>query len=249
MVMGARPRRRTKQDEVRDHIEAIVEGLPVGAALPPERDLAVRFEVSRMTVRHALDVLVRRGLLQRRQGAGTFVTDAKVDQLLGATSFSEDVIARGMVPGATCLHVRAVPAGSELAHRMGLMEGRELLDILRVRTIDAEPVALEQAFLVASDVPGLSAEDLEDGSLYALLADRYGRRIARGEQTLEAVVLDATQSRALGVRRGAPAFHLERTSWDHDERVVEHVRSTYRGDRFRFTTPLGRLSPSAERAR
>jgi GntR family transcriptional regulator len=89
----------TKQSETRDRVLDLIEQLGVGQAIPSERNLSTDLGVSRLTVRAALDGLVREGYLVRRRGAGTFVSEPKIAQELTMTSFTEDMRRRGMVPG------------------------------------------------------------------------------------------------------------------------------------------------------
>lgn len=232
--MSRRPKYRRVQDEVLD----LASGLAVGAPLPAERSLAQRLGVSRMTLRRAVDELVDLGLLHRRQGSGTYVAEPKITQSLAASSFTQDMRARGLEPGARVVRFDRGPADAELASELGIAPGARVLRIARVRTADGEPIALEELAVDAALVPGLRPEDLEAASFYDLLRRRYGHRIAGGEQTMEAAALDGDAAKLLGVPKGSAAFLLQRTSKDEGGRVLEFVRSHYRGDRYRFTTNL-----------
>lgn len=230
--------RRPKYRKVRDEVLDLATSLEIGQPLPPERRLAEFLGVSRMTLRRAVDELVAGGLLARRHGAGTFVTEPKITQSLAASSFTQDMRARGLTPGARVVRFDETPAPPEVAAELQVPAGTPVLTIARVRTADGEPIALEEIAVDARLVPGLRAADLDGASFYDLLADRYGHRIASGTQTMEAVQLDADEAHLLGVAKGSPAFLLRRISRDETDRVLEFVRSAYRGDRYRFTTSL-----------
>src|SRR6476469_8077734 len=101
-AIGAQPKQ-TKQSAARQQVMELIEGLGVGTAIPSERQLSVDLGVSRLTVRAALDELVREGYLVRRRGSGTFVREPKIAQELTMTSFSEDMVRRGMRPGSKTL--------------------------------------------------------------------------------------------------------------------------------------------------
>src|SRR6476619_7878805 len=101
----------TKQSETRNSVLDRIEQLGVGDAIPSERQLCVDLGVSRLTVRAALDDLVRDGMLVRRHGSGTFVSEPKIAQELTMTSFTEDMQRRGMVPGSRTLELRTSTAG------------------------------------------------------------------------------------------------------------------------------------------
>ena len=202
----------SKQEETRDRVLDLVETLEVGLPIPAERQLAIDLGVSRLTVRAALDELVRDGYLDRRHGSGTYVTEPKIAQPLTLTSFSDDMKRRGMTPGSRTLELTTTLAGARLAHRL-----------------EVSPEAL---------VPGLTRADFEDHSFYELLRDRYGITIASGSQSIEPTVTNEEESEVLGVPLHTPAFLFERTTVSASGRVVEFVRSIYRGDRYRLVADL-----------
>ena len=101
----------TKQSEVRSRVLDLIEQLGVGDAIPSERQLTSELGVSRLTVRAALDELVREGMLVRRHGSGTFVSEPKIAQELTMTSFTEDMRRRGMIPASRTLDIHVSPAG------------------------------------------------------------------------------------------------------------------------------------------
>src|SRR5256885_8645481 len=104
----------TKQSETRGRVLDLIEKLEVGEAIPSERQLSADLGVSRLTVRAALDQLVREGYLLRRRGAGTFVSEPKIAQELTMTSFTDDIKRRGMSPSSRTLELNVVPAGARL---------------------------------------------------------------------------------------------------------------------------------------
>src|SRR5574337_2053467 len=110
----------TKQSETRTQVLDLIEQLGVGEAIPSERQLSTTFGVSRLTVRAALDELVREGLLVRRHGSGTFVSEPKIAQELTMTSFTEDMRRRGMRPESRTLELRTAPAGARLGRLLRL---------------------------------------------------------------------------------------------------------------------------------
>jgi GntR family transcriptional regulator len=99
-------------------------------------------------------------------------------------------------------------------------------------------MAIETVHIRASQVPGLTAADLEEMSFYELLRERYGIVVVGGEQTIEPTVTDEDESNALGVPLHSPAFRFERTTHSHAGEIVEFVESIYRGDRYRLVTAL-----------
>ena len=230
----------TKQSETRSQVLDLIEQLGVGEAIPSERQLSTNLGVSRLTVRAALDELVREGLLVRRHGSGTFVSEPKIAQELTMTSFTEDMQRRGMTPASRTLDLRVAPAGAHLGRLLHVSPSDPVVIISRLRLADRETMAIETLHVRESLVPGLSARDLERQSFYGLLLDRYGIDVVGGLQTIEPTVTNETESEALGVPLHSPAFLFERTTRSSTGEIVEYVRSIYRGDRYRLVTELNR---------
>ena len=229
----------TKQRETRERVLDLIEGLRMGEAIPSERQLSADLGVSRLTVRAALDDLVRDGYLVRRRGSGTFVSEPKIAQELTMTSFTEDMRRRGMKPTSRTLSLDVVPAGAQLGRFLHVSPSEPVVVVKRLRLADRETMAIETLHVRESLVPGLTGKDLETHSFYELLRDRYGTVIAGGVQTIEPTVTDEEESSALGIPLHSPAFLFERFSRDGEGNVVEFVRSIYRGDRYRIVTDLG----------
>ena len=227
-----------KYERVLEAIRDLVATLEVGDALPAERTLAAELGVSRMTLRRAVEHMVRDGQVVRRRGAGTFVAAPKISQALTITSFSEDMRSRGLTPSSRTLAREEMYAGPRLSRCLELSPGDRILRIVRLRLADRAPMAIETLHTPVSVVDGLSADDLADGSFYQLLHERFGVVLERGVQTVEPTVTDEVESERLEVPLHSPAFLFERTTWARDGRCVEFVRSVYRGDRYRLTAEL-----------
>jgi GntR family transcriptional regulator len=230
--------RGSKQSEARERVLDLIESLNVGDAIPSERQLSHQFGMSRLTVRAALDDLVRDGHLERRHGSGTFVTEPKIAQPLGLTSFSEDMRRRGMVPGSRTLELTVTSAGARIARYLQVSPEERIVRIKRLRLADGETMAVEDLHVPEALVPGLTKADLENSSFYELLAQRYEIVIGSGIQTIEPTVTDEEESAVLGVPLHTPAFLFERTTVSDAGRTIEYVRSIYRGDRYRLVAEL-----------
>ncbi|HET7338666.1 MAG TPA: GntR family transcriptional regulator [Candidatus Dormibacteraeota bacterium] len=228
----------SKQEETRDRVLDLIEALVVGEPIPAERQLAVELGVSRLTLRAALDELVRDGYLDRRHGSGTYVTEPKIAQPLTLTSFSDDMRRRGMTPGSRTLELTTTVAGARLAHRLEVSPEARLVRVKRLRLADGKPMAMEVLHVPEALVPGLTRADFEDHSFYELLRERYGITIASGTQSIEPTVTSEEESEVLGVPLHTPAFLFERTTISESGRIVEFVRSIYRGDRYRLVADL-----------
>jgi GntR family transcriptional regulator len=217
----------------------LIESLAAGEAIPSERQLGTDLGVSRLTVRAALDQLVREGYLVRRRGAGTFVAEPKVPKGIDISSFSDEMRERGLTPASRTLDLRTIPAGARLGRILHVSPSEPVLSVKRLRLADGDPMAIELLHVRASLVPGLTAEDLETNSFYDLLATRYEIAIVGGTQTVEPTVTNEEESEALGVPLHSPALLFERVTRAASGEVVEFTGSTYRGDRYRLVTELG----------
>jgi GntR family transcriptional regulator len=237
----------TKQSDTRDRVRDLIDELVVGDAIPSERQLSQDLGVSRLTVRAALEDLVREGYLVRRRGAGTFVSEPKIAQELTMSSFTDDIRSRGMTPGSRTLELRTVAAGARLGRILHVSPSEPVVVATRLRLADRESMAIETLHVRESLIPGLAKADLEDGSFYALLRERYGITIVGGHQTIEPTVTNEDESAALGVPLHSPAFLFERVTRSEQDEIVEFVSSIYRGDRYRLVTELS-VRPTPRRA-
>ncbi len=221
--------------QIEEQLRALIaEGsLAPGDRIPPERELAARLAVSRMTLRQALDALARRGLLVRAGGRGTFVASRRVAQDLRVLrTYPEEVAGQGMDPTTELVRRVVEPADAGIADELDLPVGAPLLLIERLRSADGEPVVLETSWLSAARFPSLVDGPLGD-SLWDALA-RLGARVVRAEERLEPVLARAVEARALGVPPGAPVMRVERLAFAADGRPVEYAVGSFRGDRTRF---------------
>ncbi|MBB4661313.1 GntR family transcriptional regulator [Conexibacter arvalis] len=221
-----------KGAQLRAALEQLMAGLGAGALLPSERMLAERFGVARMTVRRELDRLCADGLAYRVERQGTFVAERPIVQSDALSSFSEDILARGMTPGGTVLAQEVVKAPDAVAAALERPPGVPVVLIHRVRTADGVPLAVEWAHLPADDFPLLERAALDDRSLYRLLRRRYGVAFGEATQRASAVALTEEEARLLETAPGAPAFLFRRVTRRVSGRVIESARSLYRGDRY-----------------
>ncbi|MBO2442140.1 GntR family transcriptional regulator [Actinomadura nitritigenes] len=215
----------------------MLEGLEPGDALPSERRLVDELGVSRPTLRQAVDGLVAEGLLERRHGSGTYVAEPRIAVPLTMTSFTEDMIRRGMKPGGRVLSFRTETAGARIGRRLDLPPTEEVLTIRRLRLADGATMAIETLHLPRALMPGLRRDVLEGRSFYDLLRGA-GIVIASGTETIEPTVTTPEEAAELGVPVHTPAFLFERVTRDEDGRPLEYVRSVYRGDRYRLELDL-----------
>ncbi len=203
-------------------------------ALPPERDLAEMLGVSRITVRKAIDELVDDGLLIRKQGSGTFVSNRVEKNFAKLTSFSEDMRARGRQPRSVWMNRAAGTVTPEESLTLRSSPGTPVLRFHRIRYADDAPMAIEHATVIASCLASL--DDVES-SLYEAL-ERTGNRPVRALQRLRAVLLTADQAKLLKAQEGEAGLLVARVGYLKDGRAVEYSQSWYRGEIYDFVAEL-----------
>ena len=203
-------------------------------ALPPERDLAEDYKVSRITIRKALDGLVSEGLLTRRQGAGTFVAARVEKSFSKISSFSEDMLSRGRIPHSVWLNRSKGAVTPQEALTLGLGPGAPVYRFHRIRYADNAPMALEYATVPAFCLP---TPETVKTSLYEAL-EAHGHRPVRALQRLRAVLFTAEQAELMGVHAKDAGLLIERRGYLADGRTVEVTQSFYRGDAYDFVAEL-----------
>ncbi len=227
-------------------VTAITDGrLAPGDRLPPERELAGQFGVNRLTVRQALADLQQRRLIRRRTGrnGGTFVADQVIDyDLTNFAGFTAQARRAGRVASATVLSAVEAVADALTADALQLAPGGRVAVVDRLRLADGAPVLVEHSAFPAARFAGLLDQPLT-GSLYDLLAERYGARPTRAVEQVEPVAADARTARLLGVPRGRPLLAVTRVAFDSAGQPVEYARDVLRGDRARAVMWSFELTP------
>jgi GntR family transcriptional regulator len=218
-----------------------------GDALPSERDIASKADISRVTVRKAVQDLVKGGILVQRHGSGTFVAPRmeRVEQSLSRlTSFTEDMARRGMVARSEWLDRGIYAPSPDEMMVLGLSAKELVARVARLRIADDTPLAIERASLSTATLPDPEAVTT---SLYAAL-ETTGHRPVRAVQRISAANLGDDDARLLEVPPGIAGLHIERISYLASGKVIEFTRSIYRGDAYDFVAEL-RLSGPGEEGR
>ena len=206
----------------------------VGERIPSERQLSQDFDVSRMTLRQAIQTLVDEGILQRQVGSGTYVASSKVqEKMSGTTSFTEITEGQGKRPSSKTVsyHV-ADPSISEL-EKLKLKDGDQVLRMERIRYADQQPICFEVATIPIEIVNTLNKKDITS-SLYKALEDKAGLKLGNATQTVSAILASEKIANFLNVKRGSAILRVRQVTTLDDGRPFEYVRSQYAGDRFEF---------------
>lgn len=211
-----------------------------GSKLPTERAIAELLSISRQTVRHALARLERDGLVHRRQGDGTYVSEPRVEgSLRFLSSFTSELSQRGVRVRSRVLDLRRLAPPSAVAAELQVAHAKDSAVMLRrVRSLDGVPAVFETVWLPADLCAPLLDMNMEDRSLFATLRDTLGLVPHRATERLSATILDDFEANELERRAGDPALLVERRTQMDSGRPLEVVKSLLRADRFSFTTEL-----------
>lgn len=203
-------------------------------ALPPERELASGFGVSRITVRKAIEGLVNEGVLTTHHGSGTYVRSKVEKNFSQLNSFSEEMLARGMKPSSVWLSRSIGRVSPEEALRLRASPGTGIYRFNRIRMADDSPMSIEYSIILASCLP--SPEAVQH-SLYAAL-EKTGNQPTRALQRLSALLLNSEQAELLGAEEKDAGLLVERIGFIDDGTAIELSRSYYRGDTYDFVSEL-----------
>jgi len=238
MASNASPRYRQVADALQRRIASA--NLESHDRVASERMIADRFGLSRMTARQAVELLVRRGVVYRLPGSGTFVSPPRiVHTLQRLAGFSEQMRHQGVRASGRVLEMRCSARIDTAAREaLELPDGERAWMVRRLRFGDGEPLLLETFWVPRTVCPALSRHELSESSLYAVMRGRYGVDPVSAQTSLEPAALDAADARHLGARPGAPAILFTRTTHAGVGRPVEFARDLYRGDRARFELTL-----------
>jgi GntR family transcriptional regulator len=219
--------------------------LKLSQRLPSEREFCDQFGISRITVRQALNELMRDGLIQSVPGKGTFVASKREEEFHPLTSFSQHMHTRGQSPASEILNQAVIRSSPRLARQMQLAVDAEVALIDRLRFVDGKPRALQTAYLPLVLCPDILKHDLVDGSLYKTLHDRYGLVPIRADNSFEARLAEPKEEDLLRLPHPAAVLVMRQTCYLKNNRPVEYTRSIYRANE-RFHSFYGPLISGEE---
>ncbi|MEI4780355.1 GntR family transcriptional regulator [Streptococcus pasteurianus] len=205
----------------------------IGQRLPSERDLADDYEVSRMTLRQAITLLVEEGILERRVGSGTYVASHRVqEKMRGTTSFTEIVRSQGKTPSSQLISYQRKPANETEIQQLQLKATDTVVRMERVRFADNVPLVFEVASIPEKLIQSFKQEDITEHFFQTLTDNGY--EIGKSQQTIYAKNASERVANYLKVPKNHAVLALTQVSYFTDGRPFEYVHSQYVGDRFEF---------------
>lgn len=222
-------------EEIHHYIED--KDLKPGSMLPPENELCERLGVSRGTLREAMRILEEEGLIQRKQGLGTFICHqqrpikSSLDINEGVTEMIEG---RGMTPGAQDTNFYEIVADKKLAEKLELEPGAPLVCIERVRTADGQKVAFTTDYLSESFFKMVDVPNIVSGSLYTYIEESMNIHLADSLLTISPVKANKKLSRILDIKTGALLMFLQQTDHDQNQKPLVYSEEYFNADRFEF---------------
>jgi GntR family transcriptional regulator len=212
-----------------------------GQRMPSVNELSAMLEVSRMTVRQALQVLIQEGWLYTVPGKGTFIAERPhIEQnLQNLKGWTEEIHEQGMRPSTRIISVEMIPADRTIAHHLNIPTGERVYRIMRVRYANDFPLTIEKAHLVVNRFPEIARLIQQpQASLYGILRQTYGVNPTRGTQFMEAGEADQTTAELLDLKPGTPVLVLERITYAAGNDPLEYVYAIARPGFVRYKTEL-----------
>lgn len=226
--------------QVHSHLAALLRSghWPPGEALPGEPELCRHYGVSRGTLRHALQELVREGLIERHQGRGSFARAPKREGAIAGSYRRFRAEGPPLDPGCRLIGLRRAPAPIAIAQILSLRRGAPAWRLERLRTLQGEPAAIQLSWLPAGLCPELDRAELLRRHLVDILRERWRVEFTHADEFIEPTVADTITAQRLGIAAGTPMFRLERRTYLPNGRVGEYRQGVMRGDIYRYRVEL-----------
>lgn len=212
--------------------------LKEGDKMPTEEEICSLFNISRITVRRALDGLMQNGYIYKQQGKGSFVTTKKTDfQLDHLKGFTEEMRMLGKEATNQIITLTIITPSEKVAEILKIDVSQKIYHLVRLRCVDGCPIAIERVHLPFYRFPTLNSMDLSR-SLYDILNLQFGCESYKGVQTIRAGLASEEEAKLLDILYGTAVLHIDRTTYEQNGTVFEYVESTYRGDQYQFNVTL-----------
>ncbi|MFH1138957.1 MAG: GntR family transcriptional regulator [Pseudomonadota bacterium] len=212
---------------------------PPGGRLPSESQLCKQHGVSPMTVRRAINLLVEQGVVDTAQGKGTFVKPLELGMFSFQLNELQDIFRDREKTRVKLLEVRIVTADQVIAQRLSVSEGDRVIYIGRLISSSDEPLLHHQQYLIYDPSLPIVESEMDVTSLGGLLSGSGETSFKKGLLSIGVTSLGAREAAYLRGEPGSPAFRLEHTFFDFNDRRVSWGWFTFRGDRFNISTRVG----------
>lgn len=204
--------------------------------IPAENEFCKIYDLSRTTVRQALDILEKDGYIYKLRGKGSYVSTPKIYQNRSSFSkFYDDMRSLGKTPVSKIISLKVKVANAYVKEKMQLEENGLICQIKWVRYGNNEPLIYETISLNYKLVDGIETKELTEKKLYDILAEEYGIKMTHGKELFYPCKLDLNEAKNLGLKENDLGMKVERIVFQGKD-VVEYTTSTVRGDRFIYTT-------------
>ncbi|WP_407314517.1 GntR family transcriptional regulator [Desulfosporosinus sp. SB140] len=212
--------------------------LKPGESLPTENDIAMRYEISRMTVRRAISELVTAGMVYAQQGKGTFVATPKLNNIVfELNDFNEEIKKRGLDYKTTLLEAKIIRADEELRAKFQIEEeNKRFLYFRTVLSAESERLSYEVKYTIYSKSKPILETELKDPSLPGLIAAHTEYVPVSSKKVLQVAACTKEEALILGIAPQAPVFLIEQTIFDAELKTVGWSKAVYRGDRYKLTS-------------
>lgn len=202
--------------------------------LPPEGELQQHYSVSRSTIRKAVELLVKEGYLEVKQGRGTRVLDGNNTQkLIGVTSISDTLRNKGYQVTTRDIYINAVPASPKIAKLLQVPERSDVFRIQRVTLADGTPIAIMENYISADLAPDLDRKADEITALYNYLEQEYHIVLDRAQDILSSRNADLTEAQILETKPGSALIILKRQTYYQNHPITYDI-VTLRADKYQF---------------
>lgn len=209
-----------------------------GEKIPPERELMKIYSVSRSTIRRAIAGLINQGILESKQGSGTYVYNRPVEEWLGnLASYNKTIEELEMKPGTKLLSQKVLKASEELKE---LTQLNDLYCIERLRLADDIPIAIETQYYPLEIGRQLSKFDLNEAVLYEVIESSLDIKLWEADQIITSTLPNEKEARLLGISENVSVLVIERLTRDYSGKFIEYLRSIYRSDMYVFRIKLSR---------
>ncbi|MDR3738575.1 MAG: GntR family transcriptional regulator [Terracidiphilus sp.] len=225
--------------QVREKLREDLLAVKPGTMIPPEAQLEIRFSVSRITIRKAIDDLVSEGLLVRRQGRGTYRDIPKlVHELNTITSWTQQLRTLGYSPKTAELEVMEVSAPKQVERMLQLQAGEKVIQVRRIRLADEEPITLMVNYIPSRLVPGFLDSSFDNESLYEFLKTRFGLVPLEAIDTVETRPATESEAQRLRIEPWAPVLVVTRVSYLESKVPFEMAEAVSCGNRYEYRVKL-----------